>query len=87
MLLLAGCLVPTPDNYECGMPALAPYGYGLTALTYVAPIAPPVGSWHHPYDGCALLALRLLKGKQSPITANSDSFLNYNLDGRYFFWH
>ena len=41
-LLLAGCL-PTPDNYECGMPALAPYGHGLTAPAYVAPIAPPVG--------------------------------------------
>lgn len=41
-LLLAGCL-PTPDNYECGMPAIAPYGYGLTAPAYVAPIAPPVG--------------------------------------------
>ncbi len=68
-LLLAGCL-PTPDNYECGMPALAPYGHGLTAPAYVAPIAPPVGVGIILIYGCALLALRLLKGKQSPITAN-----------------
>ena len=43
VLLLTGCLPPTPDNYECGMPAIAPYGYVLTTPAYVTPIARPVG--------------------------------------------